>query len=155
MQKWGLPRRRAVQIQASGGCLLLLLRWFILTTFSKDGDTKQAQRKKDMDEFNKEDSDTFIYLLTTRAGGVGINLWSADTVIIFDPDFNPHQVGALLYLNFTMLRFSLQDLQVCWTLNCIRLLELIISSGHSQSTPLRTKEDLLGIQVYDKKLCRG
>lgn len=45
-----------------------------------------------MDEFNKSDSDIFIYLLTTRAGGVGINLWSADTVIIFDPDFNPHQV---------------------------------------------------------------
>ena len=45
-----------------------------------------------MDEFNKKDSDVFIYLLTTRAGGVGINLWSADTVIIFDPDFNPHQV---------------------------------------------------------------
>ncbi len=45
-----------------------------------------------MDEFNKADSDIFIYLLTTRAGGVGINLWSADTVIIFDPDYNPHQV---------------------------------------------------------------
>ncbi|KAL5519231.1 hypothetical protein ACEPAH_914 [Sanghuangporus vaninii] len=56
-----------------------------------DGNTKQADRQKDMDEFNKEDSDIFIYLLSTRAGGVGINLWSADTVIIFDPDFNPHQ----------------------------------------------------------------
>ncbi|RPD57040.1 hypothetical protein L227DRAFT_552450 [Lentinus tigrinus ALCF2SS1-6] len=56
-----------------------------------DGSTKQADRQKDMDEFNKPDSDVFIYLLTTRAGGVGINLWSADTVIIFDPDFNPHQ----------------------------------------------------------------
>ena len=44
-----------------------------------------------MDEFNKPDSDVFMYLLTTRAGGVGINLWSADTAIIFDPDFNPHQ----------------------------------------------------------------
>ncbi|KAH7880203.1 P-loop containing nucleoside triphosphate hydrolase protein, partial [Lentinula edodes] len=33
----------------------------------------------------------FVYLLTTRAGGVGINLFTADTVIIFDPDFNPHQ----------------------------------------------------------------
>lgn len=45
-----------------------------------------------MDEFNKPDSDIFIYILSTRAGGVGINLWSADTVIIHDPDFNPHQV---------------------------------------------------------------
>ncbi|KIK79668.1 hypothetical protein PAXRUDRAFT_833992 [Paxillus rubicundulus Ve08.2h10] len=56
-----------------------------------DGGTKQAARQKGMDEFNKPDSEIFIYLLTTRAGGVGINLYTADTVIIFDPDFNPHQ----------------------------------------------------------------
>lgn len=64
----------------------------VFDTACQDGNTKQADRQKDMDEFNKPDSDVFIYLLTTRAGGVGINLWSADTVIIFDPDFNPHQV---------------------------------------------------------------
>lgn len=56
-----------------------------------DGDTKQSIRQKGMDEFNKPDSDIFIYILSTRAGGVGINLYTADTVIIFDPDFNPHQ----------------------------------------------------------------
>ncbi|KAI6008336.1 SNF2 family DNA-dependent ATPase [Pisolithus orientalis] len=56
-----------------------------------DGDTKQSVRQKGMDEFNQPDSDVFIYILTTRAGGVGINLYTADTVIIFDPDFNPHQ----------------------------------------------------------------
>ncbi|EPQ60503.1 hypothetical protein GLOTRDRAFT_68181 [Gloeophyllum trabeum ATCC 11539] len=56
-----------------------------------DGNTKQADRQKGMDEFNRPGSDVFIYILSTRAGGVGINLWSADTVIIFDPDFNPHQ----------------------------------------------------------------
>ncbi|GBE77743.1 hypothetical protein SCP_0106250 [Sparassis crispa] len=56
-----------------------------------DGNTKQRDRQKGMDEFNRPGSDVFIYLLSTRAGGVGINLWSADTVIIFDPDFNPHQ----------------------------------------------------------------
>ncbi|TDL28199.1 hypothetical protein BD410DRAFT_739739 [Rickenella mellea] len=56
-----------------------------------DGNTKQATRQAGMDEFNREGSEVFIYLLSTRAGGVGINLWSADTVIIFDPDFNPHQ----------------------------------------------------------------
>ncbi|THH02604.1 hypothetical protein EW026_g282 [Hermanssonia centrifuga] len=56
-----------------------------------DGSTKQVDRQRDMDEFNKPNSDVFIYILSTRAGGVGINLWTADTVIIFDPDFNPHQ----------------------------------------------------------------
>ncbi|KAF9015550.1 SNF2 family N-terminal domain-containing protein [Cyathus striatus] len=56
-----------------------------------DGNTKGTERQKGMDEFNRPGSDVFIYLLTTRAGGVGINLFSADTVIIFDPDFNPHQ----------------------------------------------------------------
>ncbi|KAG9001163.1 hypothetical protein FRB93_012245 [Tulasnella sp. JGI-2019a] len=56
-----------------------------------DGDMAQVQRQRDMDRFNEKDSDVFIYILSTRAGGVGINLWSADTVIVFDPDFNPHQ----------------------------------------------------------------
>ncbi|KAH0590929.1 hypothetical protein H2248_001042 [Termitomyces sp. 'cryptogamus'] len=56
-----------------------------------DGNTKSKDRQKGMDEFNKPGSEIFIYLLTTRAGGVGINLFSADTVIIYDPDFNPHQ----------------------------------------------------------------
>jgi hypothetical protein len=44
--------------------------------------TKQSERQKGMDEFNRPDSDVFIYILSTRAGGVGINLWAADTVII-------------------------------------------------------------------------
>ncbi|KAJ7630765.1 SNF2 family DNA-dependent ATPase [Roridomyces roridus] len=56
-----------------------------------DGNTKGKDRQKGMDEFNKEGSDVFIYLLTTRAGGVGINLSTANSVIIYDPDFNPHQ----------------------------------------------------------------
>ncbi|KAE9408278.1 hypothetical protein BT96DRAFT_914203 [Gymnopus androsaceus JB14] len=56
-----------------------------------DGNTKGTDRQKGMDEFNRPNSDIFIYLLTTRAGSVGINLFTADTVIIFDPDFNPHQ----------------------------------------------------------------
>jgi len=50
-----------------------------------------------MDEFNRPDSEYFIYLLSTRAGGVGINLYTADTVIIYDPDFNPHQVRILFF----------------------------------------------------------
>lgn len=56
-----------------------------------DGDTKQLDRQRGIDDFNAPDSDIFCYLLSTRAGGVGINLTSADTVIMYDQDFNPHQ----------------------------------------------------------------
>ncbi|PWN45604.1 hypothetical protein IE81DRAFT_308721 [Ceraceosorus guamensis] len=55
-----------------------------------DGNLGQKQRQKGIDAFNKPDSEYFIYILSTRAGGVGINLATADTVIVFDPDFNPH-----------------------------------------------------------------
>ncbi|PWN49331.1 hypothetical protein IE53DRAFT_380642 [Violaceomyces palustris] len=55
-----------------------------------DGSVGTKQRQKGIDAFNAENSEYFIYLLSTRAGGVGINLATADTVIIFDPDFNPH-----------------------------------------------------------------
>ncbi|KAK4056311.1 hypothetical protein OIO90_002755 [Microbotryomycetes sp. JL221] len=56
-----------------------------------DGDTKQLDRQRGIDEFQAPGSEVFCYLLSTRAGGVGINLTSADTVIMFDQDFNPHQ----------------------------------------------------------------
>jgi chromodomain-helicase-DNA-binding protein 4 len=56
-----------------------------------DGTITAAEKQKRIDEFNAKDSPYFAFLLSTRAGGVGINLATADTVIILDPDFNPHQ----------------------------------------------------------------
>ena len=56
-----------------------------------DGTMSAMQKQKRIDEFNAPDSPLFAFLLSTRAGGVGINLATADTVIILDPDFNPHQ----------------------------------------------------------------
>ena len=56
-----------------------------------DGSMGSLQKQKRIDEFNSPDSPLFAFLLSTRAGGVGINLATADTVIILDPDFNPHQ----------------------------------------------------------------
>merc|ERR1712025_1269390 len=48
-----------------------------------------GDRRRQMDEFNDPESEQFVFLLSTRAGGVGINLTAADTVIIFDSDWNP------------------------------------------------------------------
>ncbi|KAI9302040.1 P-loop containing nucleoside triphosphate hydrolase protein, partial [Cunninghamella echinulata] len=55
-----------------------------------DGSTNQETRVENIDRFNDPESSVFVFLLTTRAGGVGINLATADTVILFDSDFNPH-----------------------------------------------------------------
>ncbi|KAF2675531.1 hypothetical protein BT63DRAFT_420727 [Microthyrium microscopicum] len=56
-----------------------------------DGRVASLEKQKRIDEFNAPNSTLFAFLLSTRAGGVGINLATADTVIILDPDFNPHQ----------------------------------------------------------------
>jgi len=54
-----------------------------------DGQVKLRERQQGIDEFNS-DSSVFCYLLSTRAGGLGINLIAADTIVIFDSDWNPH-----------------------------------------------------------------
>lgn len=54
-----------------------------------DGSIKGELRKQALDHFNAEGSQDFCFLLSTRAGGLGINLATADTVIIFDSDWNP------------------------------------------------------------------
>ena len=54
-----------------------------------DGTTRAEDRGVRMGQFNAEDSPFDIFLLSTRAGGLGLNLQSADTVILFDSDWNP------------------------------------------------------------------
>jgi hypothetical protein len=54
-----------------------------------DGGVTGNERQRAIDRFMAPDSDRFVFLLTTRAGGVGINLTAADVVIIFDSDWNP------------------------------------------------------------------
>jgi ATP-dependent helicase STH1/SNF2 len=56
-----------------------------------DGATKADDRSELLKEFNAPNSPYFCFLLSTRAGGLGLNLQTADTVIIYDSDWNPHQ----------------------------------------------------------------
>nr|CAB3469615.1 unnamed protein product [Digitaria exilis] len=55
-----------------------------------DGKIGGAERQVRIDRFNAKNSTRFCFLLSTRAGGLGINLATADTVIIYDSDWNPH-----------------------------------------------------------------
>ncbi|KAL0051035.1 hypothetical protein WJX82_000961 [Trebouxia sp. C0006] len=55
-----------------------------------DGSVSGADRQSRIDQFNRRPADNFVFLLSTKAGGLGINLASADTVIIYDSDWNPH-----------------------------------------------------------------
>lgn len=55
-----------------------------------DGNITGAQRQEAIDRFNAPGAQQFVFLLSTRAGGLGINLATADTVIIYDSDWNPH-----------------------------------------------------------------
>jgi len=57
--------------------------------FKLVGATSSDVRAQMIEEFNRPDSDTFLFILSTRAGGQGVNLQTADTVIIFDSDWNP------------------------------------------------------------------
>lgn len=54
-----------------------------------DGQTPHEDRNRYISEYNAENSQKFIFMLSTRAGGLGINLATADVVIIYDSDWNP------------------------------------------------------------------
>ena len=54
-----------------------------------DGTTVGAERQAQIQEFQKPGSSVFLFLLSTRAGGQGVNLQAADKVILYDSDWNP------------------------------------------------------------------
>ena len=68
------------------------LNWKQIAYLRLDGTTKADDRSELLRIFNAKDSPYMVFLLSTRAGGLGLNLQTADTVIIFDSDWNPHMV---------------------------------------------------------------
>lgn len=54
-----------------------------------DGQTPHEDRQRQINEYNEPNSKKFVFVLSTRAGGLGINLATADVVILYDSDWNP------------------------------------------------------------------
>jgi SWI/SNF-related matrix-associated actin-dependent regulator of chromatin subfamily A member 5 len=77
-----------------------------------DGSVSRVRRAISISEFQKEGSKLFVFLMTTRAGGLGITLTAADTVILFDSDWNP-QVRNTFGLNFFVRSVRQQALHAC------------------------------------------
>jgi len=118
-----------------------------------DGSTHFTDRHNLMKEFN-ESSDCFIFLLSTRAGGMGINLVASDTVIIFDSDWNPqvdsqaqdraHRLGQKRPVAvFRLISTKSIELRILMKANAKRKLERIVVRAKQQELTTEELKDLL------------
>jgi len=122
-----------------------------------DGGTAHEDRIASIDEYNKPGSEKFIFLLTTRAGGLGINLTSADIVVLFDSDWNPqadlqamdraHRIGQTKQV--VVFRFvtenAIEEKVLERAAQKLRLDQLVIQQGRAQQQAKQaaSKDDLL------------
>ncbi|EAW10771.1 putative SNF2 family helicase/ATPase [Aspergillus clavatus NRRL 1] len=124
-----------------------------------DGTTAHEDRIAAIDDYNKPGSEKFIFLLTTRAGGLGINLTTADIVVLYDSDWNPqadlqamdraHRIGQTKQV--VVFRFITEDAIEEKVLERaaqkLRLDQLVIQQGRAQQQVKNaaSKDELLGM----------
>ncbi|KAJ3574436.1 hypothetical protein NP233_g1754 [Leucocoprinus birnbaumii] len=122
-----------------------------------DGGTAHEDRILAIDEYNKPGSEKFIFLLTTRAGGLGINLTTADIVVLYDSDWNPqadlqamdraHRIGQTkqVYVFRFVTEGSVEERMLERAAQKLRLDQLVIQQGRAQQAAktAANKEELL------------
>jgi SWI/SNF-related matrix-associated actin-dependent regulator of chromatin subfamily A member 5 len=124
-----------------------------------DGSTAHEDRIAAIDDYNKEGSEKFLFLLTTRAGGLGINLTTADIVVLFDSDWNPqadlqamdraHRIGQTKQV--MVFRFvtenAIEEKVLERAAQKLRLDQLVIQQGRAQqqAKAAASKDELLGM----------
>ncbi|KAI9508946.1 SNF2 family N-terminal domain-containing protein [Russula earlei] len=120
-----------------------------------DGSTAHEDRIAAIDEYNKPGSEKFIFLLTTRAGGLGINLTTADIVVLYDSDWNPqadlqamdraHRIGQTkqVYVFRFVTEESVEERMLERGAQKLRLDQLVIQQGRQQLQKAANKEELL------------
>lgn len=124
-----------------------------------DGQTDHEDRINAIDEYNKPDSEKFVFLLTTRAGGLGINLTTADTVVLYDSDWNPqadlqamdraHRIGQTkqVYVYRFVTENAIEEKVLERAVQKLKLDQLVIQQGRAQSNTSQsaTQGDLIGM----------
>ncbi|KAJ2444736.1 chromatin remodeling complex Adenosinetriphosphatase, partial [Coemansia sp. RSA 2424] len=126
-----------------------------------DGSTDHEERVASIQEFSRPDSDKFIFLLTTRAGGLGITLTAADTVCIYDSDWNPqadlqamdraHRIGQTkqVYVYRFITEDSVEEKVLERAMQKLRLDQLVIQQGRlAQPSKGSTREQLLDMVQF-------
>mmetsp|Transcript_25754 Transcript_25754/g.55920 ORF Transcript_25754/g.55920 Transcript_25754/m.55920 type:complete len:854 (-) Transcript_25754:1243-3804(-) len=92
LRKWDAEQETKALVFTNSLHILDILEHFLdancITFLRLDGSTKPSERHKMCSEFNNTNR-YFVFLISTKAGGEGINLQSASKVVIFDPDWNP------------------------------------------------------------------
>lgn len=130
-----------------------------------DGSTAHEERIEAIDEFNKPDSEKFVFLLTTRAGGLGINLVTADTIVLYDSDWNPqadlqamdraHRIGQKKQVH--VYRFvtenAIEEKVIERAAQKLRLDQLVIQQGNGKKTANlgNNKDDLIEMIQFGAK----
>lgn len=114
-----------------------------------DGNTAHEDRINQIDEYNAPDSEKFIFLLTTRAGGLGINLVTADIVVLFDSDWNPqadlqamdraHRIGQTkqVYVFRFITQDAVEERILERATQKLKLDQLVIQEGRAQQAQKR------------------
>jgi SWI/SNF-related matrix-associated actin-dependent regulator of chromatin subfamily A member 5 len=124
-----------------------------------DGSTAHEDRIAAIDEYNGEGSEKFLFLLTTRAGGLGINLTSADVVVLFDSDWNPqadlqamdraHRIGQKkqVYVFRFVTENAVEEKVLERAAQKLRLDQLVIQQGRAQQAAkaAASKDELLNM----------
>ncbi|KAJ2601737.1 chromatin remodeling complex Adenosinetriphosphatase, partial [Coemansia sp. RSA 1804] len=126
-----------------------------------DGSTDHEDRVESIKDFNRPDSDKFIFLLTTRAGGLGITLTAADTVCIYDSDWNPqadlqamdraHRIGQTkqVYVYRFISEDTVEEKVLERAMQKLRLDQLVIQQGRlAQASKGASREELLSMVQY-------
>lgn len=126
-----------------------------------DGSTSLEDREEQINEFTREGSEENVFLISTRAGGLGINLMSANHVVIFDSDWNPqvdlqamdraHRIGQKkkVYVYRLISKQTVEEKIIERQAIKLKLDQVIIQQGHQVTSKNLSKEE------YEKILLHG